>query len=285
MSATQVPDNGIPHVTPGTMPSTAPKVTKEWAPGVGEVETREWKGTKADIEVLYGEAKEAATAGTSPIANLTFTNDVGRASLIARYATQGSEVIEGVPSEVTIIEELYAVDVVKDIVLAPIFRTHVDNWLTGVYGVAPDPDYFTTNDQIAWVRFCCEERYSEAEITTAGTLNGKPGWSEWTLGMKELRNHIMHGQDSYYETAFVLRRSAYGVRSSAVEASFVNINRVVEAPTFSTSMQHLIEALPDGEWLYKPPQAESLGRGRWRVTREWHWADQWSIVYGGSFHL
>ena len=39
-------------------------------------------------------------------------------------------------------------------------------------------------------------------------------------------------------------------------------------PEFDTEMDDLIRALPDGEWLKKPPQADFLGRGKWRITEE-----------------
>lgn len=275
MSATQTPENGIPE--------NPPTVTKDWSPGVGETTSQEWAGRLAEIEAKYAALKTAAENGEQSIAQLTFTNQTGRARVVARFVRSGGDVIEGNPSEVTVIEELYAIDVIKDIALAPLFNTHVDNWLSDFYGTAPDPEYFVTNDQIAWVRYCVENRWSEAEISA--NSGSKPGWDEWTLGMKELRNHLLSGQESYFETGFVLRRSKYSARTAEVKASFVNLNRVVTAPSFSSGMNHLIDALPDGEWLYKPPQAESLGRGRWRITQEWHWADKWSIVYGGSFHL
>ena len=64
--------------------------------------------------------------------------------------------------------------------------------------------------------------------------------------------------------------------------TFSSATVVFGTPTFSTPMNDLLSALPSGEWLYKPPQAENLGKGKWRIAQEWHWAEKWSIVYGGT---
>jgi len=103
--------------------------------------------------------------------------------------------------------------------------------------------------------------------------------------MKELRYHMAHGVESFYETSFVLRRSLHGVKTSVVKASFTGINAIAAtAPTLTTGMTTLVESLPTGEWLYRPPQAEHMGRGKWRVSQEWQWAEKWSIVYGGTWN-
>jgi hypothetical protein len=101
--------------------------------------------------------------------------------------------------------------------------------------------------------------------------------------MKELHYHVMHGQESYYETGFVLRRSKNGLITSQIKEAFTGINTVVTAPTFLSEMDNLILALPTGEWLYRPPQAEYIGGGKWRITQEWHWAAKWSKMYGGTW--
>jgi hypothetical protein len=105
--------------------------------------------------------------------------------------------------------------------------------------------------------------------------------------MKKLRGHMVHGNESYYETGYILRRSRYGVRSSAILASFEDVNRVVVLPTFKTQMEMLITKLfpsdRPGEWLKRPTQAGALPKGRWRIDEEWQWAEKWSIVYGGTW--
>ena len=260
------------------LPDPAPVKTTEWTLGAGEVETQEWPlGQSADIDAKYNELKSLADSGGN-ITNITKKNSQGRSSLIARFARTGTGEIAGDPSEVTTIEELYAVDVLKDAMESPYFSTTAD----------AGKGLPLSDDECAVVRFMAEQNFTTAEIDDyvndpnhaipIGYL-----WASWTTGMKELRGHLLRGVNSYFETAFVLRRSKFGVRTSSIKASFTNINRVVTAPTFSTQMNLLIESLPTGEWLYKPPQAENLGKGKWRITQEWQWANQHSVMYGGTF--
>jgi hypothetical protein len=149
-------------------------------------------------------------------------------------------------------EEIYAVDMVQDI------RTHT---------------YFSTmtNAQMVVVQERAD-KYRDAD-------------SGWTDLQKQLHYHLVHGTVSYYETNFILRRSTTSARTQEVRASFTGINTVVTPPTLSAGMSQLLDTLPSGEWLKKPPQAQYLGRGRWQVDQSWHWAPKWSKIYGGTWGL
>jgi len=266
MSATAIPNNGLP-----TEPDT---VTKEWTHGMGETEVHEWGGLKSDIEDKYEERKSAAEAGEN-IANIIYKNQRGRATLLVRLGRQGN-IIANRPADVSVIEELYAVDIIRDISAAPYWATTV-----GGKGLP------LSDDQIAFVRNCAERNLTSTEITSAqvqaGLAAATYAWANWSKGMKELWWAMTHGVTSYYETGLVLRRSEIGLSTSQINASFTGVNTVVTDPVFNSPMDNLIE-LPDGEWLYRPPLAEHLGRGKWRITQEWHWAEAWSIVYGGTFN-
>ena len=263
MAQTAIPDGGLP--------TNAPVVTKEWMVGVGENETREWSGKKSDIDDLWDEKKAEAEAGNN-IAQLTYKNQKGHATLIMRLGRAGNSVA-GYPEDVSLVEELYAVDVSKDIACAPYY-----------VGGAGDLD----DDEVAFVRNVCERRLTEDEITQYAFDVGKDTlgkWANWNNAMKSLRYHLLRGVDTFFETGFILRKTEYGVRTSVIKASFTGINRVATTdPDFESNMDDLIESLPAGEWLYRPPQAEHLGRGKWRITREWHWAEKWSIVYNGTWN-
>lgn len=252
------------------LPDTAQSEEKTYAVGVGEQKNRTWTGTAADIEERYQALKTEAAAGDTAIRELIATKQNGRGTLIARMQRVSEDIVVGQTEEIITVEELYAVDVLKDIVTSPYFSTAEATKVT--------------DDQAAFVRRAVDETWSQAEITQYAPISTFR-WANWTNGMKELRYHMLHGQESYYETAFILRRTRYAVRTSAIEASFEGINTVVAAPDFDTPMDSLIAALPAGEWLYRPPQADTDGKGRWRITQEWQWAEKWSKVYGGTWGL
>ena len=249
------------------LPDPAPVITKEWSPGVGEAETHEWPlGTPANILAEYETAKAAAEAGNNT-QSLVYRNANGRASLVARFARTGTADPD-YGDDVSVIEELYSVDVIKDVAEA---------------GYWDD----LTDDEVAWVRYCADNRMTQDEIDTAADASEDIGtalkYVSWSYLMKQLYGHIVHGVETFFETGFILRRSLYGVRTAAIKASFTGINEVGNDPVFKSQMDALIAALPAGEWLYKPPQAEHLGKGRWRVTVEWHWAKRWSVMYEGTW--
>lgn len=260
MAATQNGTTGLP--------SNPPTTTKEWSYGLGETQSKEWRGAPADIDAKYESLK-----GDLNIGKVTQSNADGRARVVAQFGRSNNGT-ENYGDDVTEIEELYAIDIVKDIYTAPYWTTATATKLT--------------DDQVAWVRECSEGNYSEAKITLQAAAYTPPNiaWANWTNSMKELRHHVLDGETSYLLTGFILRVSLYGVRTSFIGATFSNINEVAtSAPTLSAYMLSLVDQLPSGEWLYKPPQVEHLGGGRWRVVREWHWADKWSKIYGGTWGL
>ena len=264
MSATKTPDSAVL--------TTAPVSMKEWTPDDGETESQEWPvEEKGDMLAHYETIKAAGSYGGKEVASLRYANRLGRASLVASFTKTNSLGVRG--STITMTEELYAVDVDKDISAAPYF-------LTGGTGVL-------TDDQVGFVRLCSERHYSESEITDEATERGAVatlGWANWTTGMKQLRYHYEHGVEVYHETGFVFRRSLTGVRTSYVKTTFDGVNEIVTGKIrFQTDMFNLIRKLPAGEWLKRPPAVERLGRGRWRVYEEYQWATKWSIVYGGTW--
>jgi len=279
MSVTRVPDVALP--------TAAPSESREWAVGNGETVVQDWGGDKEQILEKYSELKATAEAGGN-IAGLSYQMRQGRATLVARFGRTGGG-SEAYGDDVTVIEELIAVDVLKDISCAPYFAVLLEEG----HPLYAKQDAETkglplSDDQVAYVRDCVERRLTEGEITTEVAKRGLSvslAWASWSTGMKELRWHLERGIDTFYETGFVLRQSLYGVRTSAIKAAFTGLNTVAAAaPEFDSRMDNLIEALPSGEWLIKPVQCEHLGRGKWKVSKEWQWAEKWSIVFGGTLN-
>jgi hypothetical protein len=183
---------------------------------------------------------------------MTYTNREGRASLIGRFVRTDTESGGG---GVTIIEELLAVTEVRELYAAPLFAALAD-------------------DDISDVLTAVELRLVDADID---------GYALWVDEKKELRWQMLHGQTSYRETKFVLRIRKQGLRSAALKGTFDDINTVVDVPDLSAGMSELVGELPDGEWLYSPPEVEYVQKGLWSVSAEYEWAVKWSVVYGGTF--
>jgi len=236
--------------------------SKDWTLGDGENQSREWTGSPEKCNTKFNDLVAEGNAGAN-IRALAYRRRNGRATLTASYGRNDGNVQAIYPEDVTMIEEVYAVDIMRDVRAAPYWTTTVN-----------DPVTVLTDDQVIDVTGAVENNLKDAEITN---------WGTWTDSQKELRYHMVHGQDTYYETGFIMRQSLYGARTSEIKGAFTYANTVVTAPVYKTAMLALLEALPAGEWLLKPPQAEYLGKGKWRVSIEYHWAQKWSIIYGGTW--
>jgi hypothetical protein len=259
-----------PTKTPNVAaPVDPPVTTTEWSQEMGREITQEWPLlTEAEGQAKFDRMAAEGDLGGN-LRSMTMTNRQGRVTLMARFGRGANVAGEvGERSEITTIEELYGIDLNVDIRLAEHFEE-------------------MTDDQIAWVDTCYENRWTEAEITAEALarpeLHSGYQWSGWTDLMKALRGHYLHGMTGYPTTVFVLRISHYAARSQNVRATFEGINTVVTGIDVSRKMKRLLDKLPEGEWLKKPPSAEHMGRGMWRVTEEYEWRKQYSVVLGGTF--
>lgn len=231
----------------GGLPADPQSENLEWVRGTGETRQEEYRGERLAVLAKYEALKNEINAR-----QLTYSNAEGRCRLIARF--QREDIQTGSGDGVTIIEELMGQDLVRAIYAAPYFSA-------------------LTDDQLATAIRAAEGRLEDGQIK---------GYSTWDAKQKELRWQMTHGQESYFETAFVLRIRKQGIRSSKLRGTFTGINTVVTLPSLSSGMTELVGTLPTGEWLYKPPQVTYTGRGIWSVESEYHWAAKWSVVYGGT---
>jgi hypothetical protein len=229
----------------GGLPADPQTETRDFVAGVGTTITREWRGEKSATLSKY-----QSMLGNVGVREVGYSNAEGRSRVVAKFVRD----TDGGGTGVTIVEELLGVDLVRSIYAADTFRT-------------------LTNDALFAVLLATENRVAEADID---------GYGSWSDTQKELRWQMLHGQESYYETTFVLRVKKQGVRSSALRGIFTGVNTVQALPTLSAGMRELVGTLPAGEWLYRPPQVQYVQRGIWSVESEWNWAEKWSVVYGGT---
>jgi len=214
-------------------------IGEEWTKEGGSVQVHTFDGSKDEIATQYLIQKSLANAFNDPrLASLGYEPNKGRARLVMRYVRESQN-----------IEELYAVDVIKDIKLAPYFQT-------------------LTNAEVTTVKTAYENNLDEDVA--------------WSNLQKTLYKHLTFGAESYVDKQFVLRTSSFVSLATVVEADLSSVGTVVSTPTLSSNMQRLIKTLPTGEWLQGPITAEHLGRGRWRLDNELQWAKKWSVIYGGT---
>lgn len=238
------------------------QVTKSWTPDKGETITTRKSGPKESTSALYTTDKTAATTDpTSLITSLNLVEEKGR----------GIYTIISVPSESGFsafgtgddgLQEILAIDVVRPIETAKYFA---------------DLEY----NEMAAVMVAYLDKDTEVDVG-------------WNATQKVLFKHLAMGRQSYYETAYVFRRTWRTNSRAQLRASMDGINTVQELPNLSKTLENLIAGLPDGQWLKRPTQVRFLGREGWDVSEEYLWAPHdsensektgWSVVYeGGTFN-
>lgn len=226
------------------------KTTKSWTPDRGEEVSTVKTGTAAALEASYQSEKTAA-AFNSAISDITLDLSKGRGTLTIKNA----RTISTAPDPTTGgNQELLSVDVARAIFLAPYFAAVTSKQVAQIRrmiddGIDDPTGYFSTNATLCYRLFA----------------------------------HMVGGYESYYETAYLFRRSFRTTSSKVVRVAAGNINTVQTLPALSRTLTNLIDSLPAGEWLKRPVQCRYQGRDGWDIVEEYLWSPKWSIVYGGTF--
>lgn len=234
---------------PEKLPSSAVgydiRTDRVTTPDGAAVTTSTYSGPKAEVEAL--EAQLLASAAQLGIASLSYSELNGRATLTTALERV---VISSDPGDDGSVQELYAVDVVRDIRTAPFFSTMTD---------------------------------AQVDAVTTARDNQQALDSGWTALQKALFGHLARGQDTYIDTAYEFRQTWRTTSTKQLAAASSNPNTVQPLPRLTATLKRLIDALPAGEWLKKPTIVQSNGRAGWTVTLIYQWAKEWSVIYGGSF--
>jgi hypothetical protein len=113
----------------------------------------------------------------------------------------------------------------------------------------------------------------------------------WGALQNQLFGHLVHGQEEYLETAYILRQTFRTNSTRSIRKAASQINQVCKPvnatgpdfPNLSSKMKAQVDALPSGEWLKRPTQVRYIGKDGTDVSLEFQWAPKWSVVYGGTF--
>jgi hypothetical protein len=228
-------------------------ISKNWAPDKGEETITTKTGPVDTIEDLYdADLISASDNPNAGITNVTLRKSRGRGELSTTGIRVMTSSFTGFGSEEGL-QELLAIDVLRPIWAAPYWG---EQELDAPY--------------IAQVRVWVENGNTEAD----------PEWSK--AAQETLFNHIITGIDTYYETAYVFRRTFRASSTTLKKYEIDDLNTVVQLPKLSKTLENFIDKIPEGEWLKRPTQFRFLGREGWEISEEYLWAPQWSIVYGGT---
>lgn len=234
----------MPEVLPTSAAPYDVTTEKVIMPNESETTTITETGTVAAIATRLAYYKAAAVGINSDIASISYRSSNGRAAITVAYDRADDDIRRlGV-------QELYAVDVVRDIKAAPHFKT-------------------LTNKQVSDVQAKWDVRGGQDEA--------------WIELQKSLYGHMAHGQDSYIETAYEFRQTFQTTSNKRIRAATSNPNTVQDLPKLTRTLENLVDAVPDGEWLKKPTTVQYAGRKGWTVSLTYQWAPKWSVIYGGTF--
>lgn len=241
-----------PEILPTGSDGIETKVRYTWTPDRGEEVVTEKSGTKAAIEPLY-DAEKIAAYWDSTVSGVTADYARGRGVLSVTNARVMGTGID--PTADGGLQELIGIDVIRPIYAAPYFAA-------------------LTAAEVA----LCKTIVEDGATDPTGFFGG----GNATLAY-QLFGHLVMGRETYYETAFIFRRTFRTSSGQQVRLASSNPNTVQPLPALSQTLQNLIDTLPDGEWLKRPTQCRYMGREGWDVSDEYLWSPQWSIVYGGTF--
>lgn len=223
-----------------------------WSYQDGTTTLHTFRGVAAGIEQLY-DAYRAYASTIPSVEAVEF--DAGRG--VGTLSVQENE--PGKP-----VWELYANELALRVEMNPAFSELTAGEVNQAYAAA---DAAASDDEATASPY-------DPEARTFGLTDGSDAHKLFQL--------LCNGNDSYFQSAYVLRKTVVTTSRGAVSASFSNVNKV-DAPDFSAASSALIGDLPDGEWLKRAPVVRMIGGHRWQVMQEWWWAPKWSeILYGGT---
>lgn len=234
----------MPEILPAGKDGTELEEAYEFTVERGERYTATYTGTAAELKDTYDQTVPQVSDGSTSIRSVTYRASQGRGTVVIAS--------EDDPTTGNGVQELLGIDVIMPIYRAPYFES-------------------LTTETIAEIKIRFDEGISDITPYYSGTKE------------KQLFGHLVMGQTSYYETAYVLRRTYNTSNAAAVKLVANDQNTVVELPELAFSIQSLVNTLPSGEWLKRPVQCRYAARSGWVVSDEYQWAPKWSVVYGGTY--
>jgi len=232
--------------------------THTWDLADGTQTFKEFAGTKAAILQKFRElAAAGADSGVDALRD-TYNGQSGRLSCRVIDDSGGAD--GGNTEAVNAIWELIANDVLKPI------ETHSDF------------------DSIAADRKREIENYVRSATDYPATLSGAAELS--------LAGYYAYQVLDFPVTELILRKSIVVSSRSTITAAYANMNRVVTLASIAppSALLGTLTILPlmgglsgAWEWLKKAPQVRQVAKRKFQIIYEWHGAERWAAIYGGSW--
>lgn len=249
---------------PASMLPTVTEAIKQgsvrvWSLEEGEALVTTYKGPYSVLETLYNTYVDAALAGNPSISSVELPVTNGRATLTIRTVDQAYGGSSGGETErIDGVEELYPVDITKDVAAAPKYES-------------------LSSGDIAKVKRAISDLMDGSD---AYTYLGGDGlmWDLW--------KRYQHGENNYLALSYVFRRS-YVTNSRLRAISLLGtVNTVITqaalVAAINSKIASVVAAVPDGEWLVRTPKVSFQGRGKYHIEEEYQWALKWSDLYTGG---
>lgn len=235
----------------GSTEATPQGTKTRWQQGGGESKLYTWRGPTAAIESLYNGFVSAAAIDPTFVV-MDYDPGKGLGTLTVQKADAETVIGTQVENGVTKLYEMFANEYLRPV--------EQNAWFSGDSGL--------TAAQINEVYASFESRSTSPSFST------------------DLQNQLFEllskGTESYFESGYVIRESKIVNGRNAVQANFVNVNRV-STPPDGAAANTLIGSLPSGEWLKKSPNVRQISKTKWHIETEWWWAEKWSaVLYGGT---
>jgi hypothetical protein len=229
-----------------------------WSLEEGESLVTTYKGPYSVLEVVYNQYVDAALEGNPSIASVELPVTNGRATLTIRTVNQSYSGTVGEGDRIDGVEELYPVDITKDVAAAPKYES-------------------LSSGDIAKVKRAIADLMDGAD---AYAYLGGDGlaWDLW--------KRYTHGENNYLALSYVFRRS-YVTNSSLRAITLLGtVNTVIPQATLveaiNSKIATVVAAVPSGEWLVRTPKVSFQGRGKYHIEEEYQWAVKWSDLYTGG---
>ncbi len=231
---------------------------RTWSAESGWATVRTWEGERSAIDAFANTLTSQGAIGLS--VSSSGESPVGRVS--ATFPDAQDVNLNANPENIT--WELFGNDLEKDLTTHSSIKPLTDADRNALV-MAKDYVVNPPGDTIA-----------EINAAITANLSGKS---------LKLYQHLSQGTTGYVVTHYVLRKTIKVAGNSAVIASLVGVNKV-EAPVGVPGVLFNVPTEQgDGtiQWLKKPPQVQSLGRGKFQIVQEWWGSNVWSKdLYGGA---